>query len=78
MVAIPDHSLRSPFYSGEGLDCPERGNPWPGASVPVGIQPCLAPWDTLRAFGHQAATALITPAGPLSYLRPMGSAVGGR
>jgi len=58
----PDQPLRSPFSGGEGLVCPERGNPWPGAWVRVGIQPWLAPWDTLGAFGHQAATALITPA----------------
>ena len=62
MAAIPDQPLRSPFFGGEGLVCPETGNPWPGAWVRVGIQPWLAPWDTLGAFGHQAATALITPA----------------
>jgi hypothetical protein len=70
-AAPPTRPLRSPSAGGEGLICPETGNRWPGAWVRAGIQPWLALWDALGAFGHRAATALNTPGGPSFDLRPV-------
>ena len=53
--------------------CANRCDHFPdttGGGVPVGIRPCPAPRQHLRAFGHEAATAIHTLGGPLNRLRP--------